>query len=510
MSKVVKTIILAGFIVAKFLLQFFLISPFYDLHRDEYLHLDQGNHLALGYLSVPPVTSWISFLIKILGNDIFFVKFFPALFGALTIFVVWKSIELLKGNLFALILGSTGVLLSILLRLNTLYQPNSLDVLCWTTFFYMLIRYFNSENSRWLFYAAVLFAIGFLNKYNVILLLLGLFPAILLTPNRNLLVRKNFYLAILVGLILILPNLIWQYANNFPVVHHMKELTKNQLVNVSLKGFLTSQILFFAGSVVVIISGLYALLFYNPFQKYKVFFWSFVFTLAVFIFFKAKDYYVIGLYPIYIAFGSVFLESILNHGWKIWLRPILIMLPVLFFIPMYNYALPNRTPDYVVKHHQKYSEIGMLYWEDGKEHELPQDFADMVGWKELAGKVDKAYSGLPDKEHTLILCDNYGQAGAINYYSKLGIKAVSFNADYINWFDLSKKYVNVIRVKDYFERDNEMPETSPFFAKSSISGEVENKYAREYGTTIFVFQNAKININKRIQNEINEVKSRQK
>jgi hypothetical protein len=56
----------------------------------------------------------------------------------------------------------------------------------------------------------------------------------------------------------------------------------------------------------VIISGLYALLFYKPFQKYKVFFWSFVFTLAVFIFFKAKDYYVIGLYPIYIAFGSVF------------------------------------------------------------------------------------------------------------------------------------------------------------------------------------------------------------
>jgi hypothetical protein len=116
----------------------------------------------------------------------------------------------------------------------------------------------------------------------------------------------------------------------------------------------------------------------------------------------------------------------------------------------------------------------------------------MVGWKELAGKVDKAYSGLPDKEHTLILCDNYGQAGAINYYSKLGIKAVSFNADYINWFDLSKKYVNVIRVKDYFERDNEMPETSPFFAKSSISGKLRTSMRGNMGQLFLYFRMQKL------------------
>src|SRR5690606_234240 len=97
--------------------------------RDEYLHLDLGQHLAWSYLSVPPVTSWISYIIYLLGNSIFWVKFFPALFGALTILVIWKTIEELKGNLFALVLGATCILFSALLRLNTLYQPNSLDVL---------------------------------------------------------------------------------------------------------------------------------------------------------------------------------------------------------------------------------------------------------------------------------------------------------------------------------------------------------------------------------------------
>src|SRR5690606_3389649 len=92
------TAILSGFIALKFLLQFVLINPVYELHRDEYLHLDQANHLAWGYVSVPPITSWISFVIKLLGNGVFWVKFFPACFGVLTIVVVWEMIGKLGGN----------------------------------------------------------------------------------------------------------------------------------------------------------------------------------------------------------------------------------------------------------------------------------------------------------------------------------------------------------------------------------------------------------------------------
>jgi hypothetical protein len=101
-----KNLILFGFILLKFLLQYFLISSDHDLQRDEYLHLDQAQHLAWGFQSVPPFTSWISYIINLLGDTIFWVKFFPALFGALTIFIVWKAIEELNGNLFALILGA--------------------------------------------------------------------------------------------------------------------------------------------------------------------------------------------------------------------------------------------------------------------------------------------------------------------------------------------------------------------------------------------------------------------
>ena len=248
-----KVLILVGFIILKFLIQYILISPEYDLQRDEYLHLDLGHHLAWGYLSVPPLTSWISRIIYLLGNSVFWIKFFPSLFGALTILVVWKAIEELKGNLFALILGATCVLFSALLRLNTLYQPNSFDVLSWTIFYFIIIKYFNSGKPKWLFVAAIVFAFGFLNKYNIVFLLIALIPAVLLTKQRKVFGQMKLYIAIILGLLLIAPNLLWQYNNNFPIIHHLNELADTQLVNVDRLGFLKSQLLFFIGYLFVII-----------------------------------------------------------------------------------------------------------------------------------------------------------------------------------------------------------------------------------------------------------------
>lgn len=502
-----KTILLFGFIILKFVLQHILISPEYDLQRDEYLHLDQAHHLAWGYLSVPPVTSWFSYLIFLLGNSVFWVKFFPALFGALTLVIVWETIETLKGNLYALILGATCIIFSSLLRINILYQPNSLDVLCWTAFYYIIIQYIKTEEKKWFYIGAIVFAFGFLNKYNILFLLIGLLPALLLSDQRRILAEKKLYFALILGLILILPNLLWQYNNQFPIVHHMKVLAETQLVNVDRMVFLKEQLFFFIGSLLVILSALYALLFYKPFGKYKLFFFLLIFTLIVFLYFKAKAYYAIGLYPIYIAFGCVFLSEIIKVGWKRYLQPVFILIPLLIFIPMYNLDFPNKSPEYLVKHSEKYKKLGMLRWEDGKDHHLPQDFADMLGWKELARKTDSVYALISNKKETIVLCDNYGQAGAINYYTKKGIKAVSFNADYVNWFNLTIQYKNLIRIKTFEGNNNEFEETSPYFKSSAIAGEITNKNAREYKTTIFVFTEAKVNINKRIEQEIKEEKN---
>jgi hypothetical protein len=499
-----NNLLILGFVLLKFLLQYLALHSEYEIHRDEFLHLDLANHLAWGYLSVPPVIAWFALIIQFLGNSFFWIKFFPALFGALTIVLVCKTVESLGGNTFALILAGTGVLLSSLLRLNTLFQPNSLDVLCWTAIFFIAIKFIQTKNKSWLFAGALVVAIGFLNKYNVVFLMIGLIPAILISNQRKVFKEPMLYVAVLLCLLLIAPNLIWQYNRHFPVFHHLKELSEIQLVHVDRVGFIRSQFFFFIGSILVIFAGFYGLLFYKPFRNFRFIFWTFVFTMACFIYLKAKDYYAIGLYPIYIGFGAVFLGEILKKGILRHLRIVLIAIPVLFFIPIFRWTLPNNSPDYILKHIDKYQKLGMLRWEDGKDHTLPQDFADMLGWEEMAAKVDAVYDQRDRTKRTLVLCDNYGQAGAVNYYSRLGIKAVSLSGDYIGWFDLTDPYVNIIRVINRNELKGELAEIVPFFEKTQVLDSITNENAREYGSAIVLFEGAKIEVNPVLQQEIEE------
>jgi 4-amino-4-deoxy-L-arabinose transferase-like glycosyltransferase len=499
-----KNLILILFILLKFALQYFAIDPIYELHRDEYLHLDLGKHLAWGYLSVPPVTGIISFIIHLLGNSVFWIKFFPSLFGAAIIVVVWKTVEELNGGWFALILAATGTIFSVFIRINTLYQPNSLDYLVWTTLFYIFIKYINTEKNKWLYYAGVVFAIGFLNKYNVVFLLLGLAPALMVTPYRKIFINRHFYLAIVMAFLLISPNLLWQYNNNFPVVHHLKLLAESQLVNVNRLDFLTEQLFFFTGSMIVIFAAFISFFSYEPFKKYRVFFFTFVFTIALFVYLRAKNYYSIGLYPVFLAFGAVYFEKLLKTGWLRILRIPLILLPAIIFIPLFSIILPVLSPEQILQKKDVFDKFSLTRWEDGKLHKLPQDFADMLGWKELASLVDSAFLLVDDKNQTIIHCDNYGQAGAINFYSNQPYtEAVTMNADYINWYPLDKfEIVNVIMVKERFDEDETREREKAFFENVTLIGKIKNEYAREVGTRVYLLKGAKLSINKILREEI--------
>ena len=502
MSK--KTGLLIFFVILKFILQYFAIDSGYELHRDEFLHLDLGKHLAWGYQSVPPITGWISYIILLLGNSVFWVKFFPALFGTLIIVVVWKTVETLGGNWFALILSAVTVTFSVLLRINTLYQPNSLEFLCWTLLFYTVVKYISSENNKWIWLAALIFVIGFLNKYNISFLLAGLIPALLLSEHRKIFLNKHFYLAFLAAILMISPNLVWQYQNGLPVVHHLETLANTQLINVNRFDFLKEQSLFFSGSIFVIIIAFISFFRYTPLKKYRLFFWSYIFTIAIYFYLKAKGYYAIGLYPVLLAFGAVYLEKLLNKGWWRMLRPIFILIPVLLMIPMSRIMLPILSPTEIIAKKEVFQKFGLLRWEDGIDHDLPQDFADMRGWKELAGIVDSAFDSIVEKENTLIHCDNYGQAGAINFYgTQIYAEDLSFNADYINWYDLDHtEYKHIILVKYRLDNDPNREQERPLFEEVTVVGEITDPYAREKGTRVYLLKGAKLSINQYFKKEI--------
>lgn len=487
-------------VAVKIILQYLVVNPYYELHRDEFLHLDQANHLAWGYISVPPFSAIISKLIFLLGGGLFWVRFFPALFGAMTMVYAWLITEAAGGRTMAKIVVSLAILFSVYARLNILFQPNSFDILVWTASFYYLIKFIKSNDDKWLLYLSLALAIGFYNKYTVVFLLTGIIAGILLSSQRNLFLRPVVLKAALLGLILVLPNLLWQVRNGFPVIDHMRVLKESQLDNNSYSGFLKGQALFLAGSLPVIISGLYGLFAYKPFRQFRVIAISFIFVLVLFTLAKAKDYYSLGLYPAILAFGAVFLEKSLRNRSRSIVLSLVIALNLIVFVLILRFAFPVLQPSSIVKEHEIFEKTGMLRWEDGKNHMLPQDFSDMTGWREMADKALAAYKTIPEDEipNTLVFCDNYGQTGALNYYNRKMMKeAYSFNTDYIYWMPRIKTIKNVLLV-------GEMPEgdVGRMFRSVVKADSVTNIYAREKGTGIFLFTGADTSFTSFFYNEL--------
>jgi hypothetical protein len=480
--------ILLILIIIKLILQVVVVNPVYELHRDEFLYLNQADHLAFGYICVPPFTAFISKIIYLLGGSIFWIRFFPALFGAMTIIFTWLIVESAGGNLFSRIVAASALVFSALARINILYQPNSFDILVWTIIFYLLIKFLQSDKTKWLWYLSVIIAAGFYNKYNLIFLIAGLAIGFLLTYQRKIFINPSFWKALILGLILLSPNIIWQIANHFPVFQHMKVLKHNQLDNNTTIGFLRGQLMFFFGSLPLTAGALIAFFSYKSFRSYRFIGITFVAVIALFAYMKAKDYYAIGIYPVMIAFGSIYIDSILAKKWKSVILALLIFFNITIFFLTLKVVYPICTPPEIRQNANAFEKLGMLRWEDGKNHDLPQDFADMLGWREMADKSLAAYNMIPadEQENTLVICYNYGQAGALNYFNRKKMpEAYAYNTDYIYWLPRLKKIQNILLVGK-----NPGQRITGQFKDCKLLGVVENPYARESGTEIYLLTGA--------------------
>lgn len=480
--------ILLLLVAVKFILQFVLVNPVYELHRDEFLHLDQANHPAWGFISVPPFTSVISKIIFLFGGGLFWVRFFPALFGALTIVFTWLITESIGGSLLARISAGCAVLFSVLVRLNILFQPNSFDILAWTIIFFLIIRFVQSKEAKWLYLCSIIAAIGLYNKYNLAFLITGLAAGFLLTSHRKIFLSQSLWKASLLAFLLILPNIIWQFMHHFPVIQHMKALKETQLDNNSSLGFLRGQFLFFFGSAPLVLAALIAFVHYRPFRPFRIIGIAFISVLTLFTLLKAKEYYAMGLYPVLFAFGSTYIIQILSRKGKLIVVPVLICFNVMVFVASAKLVYPVMPPAEITEKSADFARLGMLRWEDGKNHDLPQDFADMIGWREMADKSLIACRSIPPEElkNTLIFCDNYGQTGALNYYNRGKMpEAYSFNTDYIYWLPRLNKIQNILLVGK-----KPSPEIISMFAGFKEVGVVQNRYAREKDTAIYLLTGA--------------------
>jgi hypothetical protein len=468
-----------------------------EYHRDELLYFSLGFHPAFGYASVPPLIGWLAAGLQFLfGYSLFAVKILPALLGGVLLILTTDIVRELGGKLYAQVLAAIALLFTPLaLRTYFLYQPVGLDVLFWTWLLFLFIRYLNTKEGKYLVYFGIVLGFALLNKYLVVLLIAGLLIFLLSTKLREVFRRKAFYLGMAAAFFIFLPNLLWQISMGLPVFHHMQELNNTQLVYVDPVSFLSDQLFIPFAASLLTLPGLLFLLLHPRMHQYRLLAFVAIFTVVALLLLHGKSYYTMGIYPMLIAAGAVYYERLLQRNM---LRVALPLLVVTLMLPLLPVGLPILKPAGLVRYFNtletKYNlDIGR-HFEDGSVHSLPQDYADMLGWEELASITNKAYRQVPDKQQCVIYCENYGQAGAIYIIGKkYGLpQPVSFNGSFRYWspHTFTTDITHFIYINDEMGQD-----VARSFKSVKVIGRISNPNAREYGTTVYLCSYPRVDFN---------------
>jgi hypothetical protein len=486
-------ILLAAFSVVIHL----LVANNLEYHRDELLYFSLGQHPSAGYASVPPLIGWIAWIMQsVFGNSVFAVRLFPAFLGGALIVLTASIAKELGGSRYASFLTALGLLISIFfLRTYSLFHPVHIEIFLWTLCLYIILKYVNTADDKFLLLFGIMAGISMLNKYLVGLLFLGLMVIIPFTRYRDVFKKKMFYAGIAAGFLIFLPNLIWQISNGLPVFRHINKLYDTQLVHMNIPLFLSEQFLAPSIASVLTVAGVIYLLSSDRALKFRFLGALAVFVIVALMVLKGKSYYTLGVFPLLIAAGAVSYENWLKQRWIRILIPVML---VLLTIPIVPIGIPvyksKGLTEYFRVLDDKYGiDLGRRF-EDGSIHSLPQDYADMLGWEELTEITSKAYKMIADKKASLIYCENYGQAGAINIIGKKFSlpEPISFQESFRYWVPshFDPDITSFIYINGELGDD-----IQKLFSKITLVGRISNRDAREYGTAVYLCEYPKVSFN---------------
>jgi hypothetical protein len=396
----------------------------YGYFRDELYYTACSNHLAAGYVDQPPLSIYLLFIsIKLFGKSLFALRLLPAFTAAAVVFFSGLITRRLKGGYLAIILACTAVALTPeFLVTATIYSMNTFDWLFWILAFYIVILLIQSpeeENKKlWLLFGIEL-GLGLLNKIDILWLGFSLLVGLILSPQRVMLKTIWPYIAGIIAFVIFSPYIIWNFTHNFATlefIHRASSIKYSSQNPVTLINDTFQSLNPF--SSIIWIAGLYYLLFNKDGKKYRLAGYIFLTTFLVLIInWHSKAEYFAPAFPVLFAAGGVMFEKIVLHkgfGWIKFALPVVLALSGLLIAPL---ALPVLPVEQFIKYSNALGQKPSTP-EGQKLEELPQFYADMFGWENMAATVSKVYTSLPPEEQkkTVVFGQNYGEAGAIDFF----------------------------------------------------------------------------------------------
>jgi 4-amino-4-deoxy-L-arabinose transferase-like glycosyltransferase len=451
----------------------------YGYFRDELYFIVCGRHPDWGYVDQPSLIPLLAGVVYgLFPGSVVMLRLVPALAHAATIVLTAATARKLGGGWWAQFLGGLCVLAGgVYLGLGTLLSTDALQPLAWLFCAHALIRALREQDRRWWVALGIAAGLGFLSKYTIALWLMALGIGVVATPARRCLRSRYPYVAAGLALLIVMPNLLWQAAHGWPFLELAQFTVTKKNVVLSPLAFLAAEAntLNYA-TAPVWLAGFGAFALWRRFADLRFIAVAFGALIAAMLLLHAKPYYPAGAYPLLFAGGSVALETWLPR------RALRVALPAAI-VAIGIVGAPFALPILPIERFAAYQQwLGITPKAMAKERVgvLPQYYADMFGWRELAALVAAAYRSLSPEEqkHAVFFASNYGEAAAIDIYgASLGLpRAISGHNNYFLWGPRGHDGSVVIRLGSKPENLRKV------YASITAAGVFENKWAMPYET----------------------------
>ena len=426
----------------------------YGIFRDEFYYVSMSHHLDFGYVDITPIAVYIMALSRwLFGTSIYAIHVFPAIAGSFVIFFGGMIAKKMGGGRFAQVLTAIAVMAaSMYISFASFFSYDVFDQLMSAVVIYLLIKILKDEGTykTWIL-LGFMAGIGIMVKITMGVFLVSLVFGLLMTRARKHLANKWLWIAGAIALACFVPYAVWQAQRDFPFLHYLGNYVQYRSTHATVWELFVYELLVMNPVSIILWLGGLVLLFTKKGRTFRPFAWAFIFYFAVAVIFAIKYYALAGVFLPLLAYGAVWYE----RGYrrirqpeeegqrpddnKFWNTPRIIYVAAMVVTALIVY--PNNTPLLPVKDYIAYNNITgfgtSVKSEDTVLATLPQHFADRFGWEEFGQAVSATYHSLPEAEQKdcRIFCGNYGEAGAVDYYSdKYGLPgAISGHLSYYYW-----------------------------------------------------------------------------
>jgi hypothetical protein len=212
------TIVFLGVVVVLTVVR--LVGQYYsvvDLDIEEAQYWDWSRHLAFGYFSKPPLIAWINWASGLAcGSSAECLRAPAPLFylgTSLLVFLTARELYGTRAGLWAGLVCALAPGVSFSARIMTTDVPL---LFFWALALTAYVKLMRGGGWRWGVVLAAAFGLGMLAKYAMAYFIVGVLLAGLVNKNARLLLKRPIlWLALLGGLLLLTPNVLWNAHNGF-------------------------------------------------------------------------------------------------------------------------------------------------------------------------------------------------------------------------------------------------------------------------------------------------------